>query len=241
MELDLFVKRAEYFAKHKDNPYQIIRILLDSARDNVQITRAGDLIKVIRASSDDANIDIRFNMVDAPLLNFKRYRKVETYFQNIYISNDAQAGEWVDVLIAVKQWFDIADVFAGGSSSMTGERTETANTFINAVTFNNIVTTYTSAAFDAAIYYYGLLEIALTVANVPTDILLELEFSDDGVTWYKYMRDAWGDFRYEDTACPNNECFDFPVRAKYVRLKATATGTDAVNTFTLTAKGVFSR
>lgn len=241
MELDLFVKRAEYFAKHKDSPYQIIRIPLDSARDNVQITRAGDLIKVIRASSDDANIDIRFNMVDAPLLNLKRYRKTETFFQNLYITNDVQAGEWVDILIAIKQWFDVADIFAGGSSSMTGERAEVNNLFINAVVFNNVVTSYTSASFDARIFYEGLLEIDLACANAPTDIVIILEFSHDNANWYQFMRDAWGDFRYEDTACPNAESFDFPVKAGYVRIRAVATGTDAVNTFTLSARGVFSR
>lgn len=113
MEKDQFTKRNEYFRKYKDNPYQIIRIPLDNARVNELLPRAGDLIKIVHASSDNAQIEVRLNYVAAQAIEMRRYRKIETFTKEIYVSNDAQADEWVDLLIAVKEWFDITDFFLG--------------------------------------------------------------------------------------------------------------------------------
>lgn len=110
---DQFIRRAAYFKRFRDNPYQIIRFDLTQARDKILIRRAGDLIKIIHASSDDAQIDIRLNYDNIPVIQMKRYRKIETYFEEIFITNTAQEDEWVDVLIAVKEWFDISDFFVG--------------------------------------------------------------------------------------------------------------------------------
>lgn len=129
MEKDQFTKRNEYFRKFRDNPYQIIRIPLDNARINWLIPRAGDLVKIVHASSDTAQIDIRLNYVTADLIEMRRYRKIETFFKEIYVTNAAQPDEWVDLLVAVKEWFDITDFFfrvaAGGGFGLpwTGQIT----------------------------------------------------------------------------------------------------------------------
>ena len=108
---DQFIKRAEYFKKYGDNPYQIIRIPLDNVRTNELLVRAGDLVKIVHASSDTARLDIRLNFINVPVIQMQRYRKVDTFFQVIYLTNTAQQSEWVDLLIAVKEWFDITDFY----------------------------------------------------------------------------------------------------------------------------------
>ena len=109
--MDEFVKRAKRFEIFRDNPYQIIRLDLSVARNKEHIVRAGDLVKIVHASSGLANIDIRFNNDSYPAINFARYRKVETFYKDLYVTNATQAGEWVDLLLAIKEWFDVTDFF----------------------------------------------------------------------------------------------------------------------------------
>lgn len=113
-------------------------------------------------------------------------------------------------------------------------------TFLNAIVFNNATTTFTSEKFLSVPYSKFLLLIDLAVANDPTDILIEVELSDDGAKWYKYMSGPFGDLRYEDAAGDKKEAVDGDVRAHQFRIKATATGTDATKTFTLTVKVEFA-
>ncbi len=108
---DEFEKRAEYYHKYKDLPFQIIRIPLTAVQTNYLIPRAGDLVKIVHASSGLANIDIRINSINAEPINFAAYRKVETYFEQLFITNTAQQGEWVDLLVGIKEWFNIDDFF----------------------------------------------------------------------------------------------------------------------------------
>jgi len=120
------------------------------------------------------------------------------------------------------------------------ELRQTTVTPISAQVFNNVLTTYTSAAFSTGAYRRGLLIISLAVAAAPTDIVINLMFSDDDVTYYKYMLGPFGDLRYEDSAGAKAECLDFPILAPYMKLIATATGTTAVNMFSLTCKVVMN-
>ena len=99
---------------------------------------------------------------------------------------------------------------------------------------------YTSEGFRCEPYSRMLVLFQIPdTTGAPTDLLVELEFSYDGVTWFKYMRDAWGDMRWEDTGAPYNECFDAPVLAPYVRFKATSQGASASAYFTLTLDAIF--
>lgn len=112
--------------------------------------------------------------------------------------------------------------------------------FIDAVIFDNNTATKTSDAFECAPYATFLLLHNLVVASTPTDILIELEFSDDRVNWYKYMAGPFGDLRWEDSAGNKKEAIDGPILAPYVRVKVTATGTTATKTFTSTVKLILS-
>lgn len=114
------------------------------------------------------------------------------------------------------------------------------HTFIDDITFNNTITTVTSSSVGTEKYNSSILLIDLAVANDPTDIVIEVEFSDDNVTFYKYMLGPFGDLRYEDSAA-KKESLLLDCAPMYVRIKVTATGTDETKTFTLTVKGIFFR
>ena len=111
---------------------------------------------------------------------------------------------------------------------------------LNAITFNASTTTKTSFIFEVPAYRNGLLLINLDVTGAPTDIVFELEFSDDRENWFKYVIGAFGDLRYEDAAGDKKECLEFPILAPFARLKVTATGTDASKTFLITAKAILN-
>lgn len=107
---------------------------------------------------------------------------------------------------------------------------------IDAVTFNDVIASYTSEKFFCEPYRKFTLLINLDVTATPTDIVIRVEFSDDGAKWYQYMNGPFGDIRYEDSAGDKMEAILGELRASYVRLRAVATGTTAANTFKLTSK-----
>lgn len=111
---------------------------------------------------------------------------------------------------------------------------------INAITFNAVTTSKSSTIFEVRPYRNGLLLINLDVTGAPTDILFDLEFSDDQVNWFKYIIGPFGDLRYEDAAGDKKECLNFPILAPFMRLSATARGTDASKTFLITAKSILN-
>jgi len=113
-------------------------------------------------------------------------------------------------------------------------------TFVDEVTFNASVTTYTSDVYEVAPYANFLLLVNLDVTGTPTDIYINVQFSDDGATWYKYMRGPFGDLRWEDTAGDKMECIDGPILAKYMRLYLVASGTAANATFKMTVKAILN-
>lgn len=113
-------------------------------------------------------------------------------------------------------------------------------TFIDNITFNASTTTKTSDPYYCGPYATFLLLHKLTVASTPTNIVIDVEFSDDRANWYKYMRGPFGDLRWEDSAGNKTESIDGPIIAPWIRIIITATGTTATKTFTSTVKLVLN-
>lgn len=111
-------------------------------------------------------------------------------------------------------------------------------TFIDNVLFNSSSQAETSDPFECTGYESFLLLINLDVTSNPTDIVIAVEFSDDGTTWYKYMRGPFGDLRYEDSAGDKKECLDGVIRAKEMRITLTSTGCESTKTFRMTVKAI---
>lgn len=94
---------------------------------------------------------------------------------------------------------------------------------------------------EVADYRKFALLIDLAVTGSPTDVVLSVEFSDDGTIFYKFMNGPFGDLRYESTAGDKLEAVFGEIMAPYMRLTATSTGCDGSNKFTLTVKIVLGK
>ena len=104
-----------------------------------------------------------------------------------------------------------------------------------------IQTNYTSDSVYTRDFRNFVLYLNIDSTGSATDILFDVEFSDDNVTFYK-LTDWWyGDLRYTDTqtAAGVLESMGYYIQGRYVRLTTTVTGGDGTNYFTVTAKMEF--
>lgn len=85
------------------NFYEIIDVDLADARTNVPIDVMGDFF-MVEAITGAATV--RFNHVSNPALNLQKVRKSNTPFLNAYITNAAQAGKTLTILIGRDAGFD---------------------------------------------------------------------------------------------------------------------------------------
>lgn len=109
--LDDFLKRHAQWKWTKDTPYIILHVDLSVAHTDLELNVGGDLLKVVQASDNDAAVDIKINFPYASPIPMFRYRCVYTYFDKFYLTNAAQPDAWIDLLVGVKQVFDITDFF----------------------------------------------------------------------------------------------------------------------------------
>ena len=126
----------------------------------------------------------------------------------------------------------------GHLDALTEQVTET---LVNAVVFDSAAETYTSPS-DAVHYYrHFTLLIDLDVTGAPTDIQIQVRFSDDNTTFHQLMNGPFGDLRYEDTAGNKNEALVGPCLGDYMDIHCISSGCDGSNKFTLTAKVILTR
>jgi len=112
---------------------------------------------------------------------------------------------------------------------------------VSAQVFNDGQSEYTSAEIDCAGYRKFLLRIILAVANTPTDIKINVQFSQGGGTYENYTRGPFGSLMYEDTAGAKSECIEGECLGAKMKIYVVATGVTAANTFTLTCKVILTR
>lgn len=129
-----------------------------------------------------------------------------------------------------------------GSISSGVDPARADSSLFSAQVFNNVTTAANSGNVDTSDHRYAVVFIDLQDAGAPTDIRLIAQFSDDGgTTWYDYAVDQWVDLRYvptQITAAGGQLLEAIPLNyviGSLFRLRAVATGTTAVNTFTLSA------
>ena len=111
---------------------------------------------------------------------------------------------------------------------------------IDAVTFNATTTNATGKLFEVPAYSNALICCDVDVIAVPTDILIDIQFSFDRIKWFKYMLGPFGDLRYEDAAGDKKECLPILILAPFMRGYAIATGTGAVNMFKLSVYAILN-
>lgn len=125
-----------------------------------------------------------------------------------------------------------------GGAQRTGPDREAAPVQVfTAQVFNNVTTAASSTAIDMSRARWAMVYLDITEAGTPQSILISAEFSrDGGTTWHKWAVDQWVDLRYVAAQMPLLEVVPLNYAGgRDFRITATATGTSAINTFTLSA------
>jgi len=97
------------------NNYQRYRLDLDTARNDEFLAITGELIYIEKVSSESAAATIKLNRNTNEALELRRGTKIKTIFKELYITHDAQAGEWMDLLIGIN--FDFTQLSSGGDKA----------------------------------------------------------------------------------------------------------------------------
>jgi hypothetical protein len=108
--------------------------------------------------------------------------------------------------------------------------------FLNAALFNDTAMAKTSPVIEVPAYETGLLLITLAVVSTPTDIIFNVQFSDDGQSFYTLSEGPFADLRYSTAQGARTECFTLPIKAPYMRLHVVSAGCNSTHTFTATVK-----
>lgn len=118
---------------------------------------------------------------------------------------------------------------------------QAGSTPVNAQVFDDAQSSYTSVEIDCSGYRKFLLRIRLAVTDTPTNIKINVQFSQDGATYENYMRGPFGSLMYEDSAGSKNECIEGECPGAKMKIDVVATGTTAAHKFTLTCKVILTR
>jgi len=111
-------------------------------------------------------------------------------------------------------------------------------TLINA---RNIQDSHTTSSINTENYRNFILYLNIKSVGTPTDIIFDVEFSNDNSDWYKLDDWWWGDLRYEDTATASGykDACGYYIQGRYMRLVVTVAGGAVASYFTVTAKVEF--
>ncbi len=112
--------------------------------------------------------------------------------------------------------------------------------FVDNKTFDGTITSFVSESFECGKYKKFDLLVDLDVTGTPTLLTIAIEFSDDGVNWYKLTTGPFSDLSYGNAQGDVKEVIQGEVNSQHCRLNITTTGTSAAATFKLTSKINFS-
>jgi hypothetical protein len=134
MKTDTWDDRLAEQVRRKFENYQVQRIALDNALVNKEIIAAGDVIYVAAVSSSSAAASIRLNKSTNDLIPLEQKTRIRTVFTRLYVSCDAQAGEWIDVLLGIN--FDIEQM---PDLELSDDEAQPVVVFTDAVGGQNVV------------------------------------------------------------------------------------------------------
>lgn len=110
-------------------------------------------------------------------------------------------------------------------------------------TYNNVTTNATSQVINCSQYRQVTLGFDLTKAGTPTDIIIILEISLNGTNYTQLTNGPLSKWIYDDVAVTGGtqRSYTFPIACQKIRVKVVATGTSAVNTFTMSNANLYLR
>ena len=100
-------------ARHYKN-YKPVLIDLSTAHDLTALDMSGDFAMVYKSSSKSALAQIRLNDTHVDALDFRAGTTVQTVFTKAYLSNDAQPGQWLILLVGID--FDMTILESKGTA-----------------------------------------------------------------------------------------------------------------------------
>lgn len=116
-EMTEFERLKRDFDKRRFNPYEIYTIDLSTAREDMRIPISGDIIVVDNSTTSGVVFDIRFNDQCASKIRFDNDTKIETLFKEIYLTNTAQSGKTLILILGIKQFFGFFLRSSGSSTT----------------------------------------------------------------------------------------------------------------------------
>jgi len=139
---------------------------------------------------------------------------------------------------------------ANAAINLRGQLIEGVNSRYNVL--DNVSTTYddgtsttTSTAIECWNYRKASIAFDLAESGTATDILFEIDISHDGTNYHKLMTPGFlQDWRITDGAIAggkDNDEATFDICCQKIRLRVTATGTTAANTFTVSNASIYLR
>lgn len=99
--------------------YHKRRIDLSVARENEKYDWTGETLIVEKASSATATATVRLMFDDADELTLQENVGIKSIFNRIYLSNEVQAGQWLDVIAGINFEYKKKIAEAGGGDGMT--------------------------------------------------------------------------------------------------------------------------
>lgn len=121
-DIGSFEERLKDHAIKQWSNIERLRIDLTDARNIYLYDIAGEYIAVEKTSSAPAAATIRLDRTNRDEIHLVRGRIIETLFAKFHISNAAQAGEWIDIVIGrnFRTWLD-------GSANRNAESQQVLN------------------------------------------------------------------------------------------------------------------
>ncbi len=81
--------------------YKVFEINLATARIDDKLPLAGDFLYVESVSSESATATVKLNKNRNDAITLKHHRKIETVFTELHITNTAQAGETMTIVVGI--------------------------------------------------------------------------------------------------------------------------------------------
>ena len=108
--MDSWDKRLKEQTERGWKNYHKHRFDLPTARADLELAFAGDFLYVSQASSASALASVKLNRNTNEALELQIGTTIKTIFTKFFISNVAQSGEWIDVIVGVN--FEKMDLHA---------------------------------------------------------------------------------------------------------------------------------
>ena len=106
MQLDTWDENLAAQKRRNFINYSVVTIDLATARTNELVHVPGDIVYVKAVSSNSAAATVRLNLTKNDEVDLKLHTRIETVFTSLFISNEVQSGEWMELVIGINFYIE---------------------------------------------------------------------------------------------------------------------------------------